>query len=96
MLTIQQDPPTYYVGPPATGLWVAMRSLSYFIPHNKTNVNYQFQVSVEAGSNTSTLTLRVVGGDEKGTRCLGVYLGHPVPGEYKYATCPSRLGESRN
>jgi hypothetical protein len=27
---------------------------------------------VEAGSNTSTIALRVVGGDEKGTRCLGV------------------------
>jgi hypothetical protein len=27
---------------------------------------------VEAGSNTSTVALRVVGGDEKGTQCLGV------------------------
>jgi hypothetical protein len=27
---------------------------------------------VEAGSNTSTVNLRVVGGDEKGTQCLGV------------------------
>jgi hypothetical protein len=27
---------------------------------------------VEAGSNTSTVALGVVGGDEKGTRCLGV------------------------
>jgi hypothetical protein len=27
---------------------------------------------VEVGSNTSTITLRVVGGDEKGTQCLGV------------------------
>jgi hypothetical protein len=26
---------------------------------------------VEAGSNTSTIDLRVVGGDEKGTQCLG-------------------------
>jgi hypothetical protein len=26
---------------------------------------------VEAGSNTSTVALRVVGGDEKGTQCLG-------------------------
>jgi hypothetical protein len=29
-------------------------------------------LSVEAGSNTSTVVLRVVGGDEKGTQCLGV------------------------
>jgi hypothetical protein len=27
---------------------------------------------VEAGSNTSTVAVRVVGGDEKGTQCLGV------------------------
>jgi hypothetical protein len=27
---------------------------------------------VEAGSNTSTVALRVVGGDEKGIQCLGV------------------------
>jgi hypothetical protein len=39
---------------------------------------------VEAGSNTSTVALRVVGSDEKGTQCLGVKLGHPLPGGYKY------------
>jgi hypothetical protein len=39
---------------------------------------------VEEGSNTSTVALRVVGGDEKGTQCLEVYLGHTVPGGYKY------------
>jgi hypothetical protein len=27
---------------------------------------------VEAGSNTTTVALRVLGGDEKGTQCLGV------------------------
>jgi hypothetical protein len=26
---------------------------------------------MEAGSNTSTVALRVIGGDEKGTQCLG-------------------------
>jgi hypothetical protein len=30
------------------------------------------QAHVEAGSNTSTVALRVVGGDEKGTQYLGV------------------------
>jgi hypothetical protein len=39
---------------------------------------------VEAGSNTSTVALRVVGGEEKGTQCLGVKPGHLVPGGYKY------------
>jgi hypothetical protein len=32
----------------------------------------------------STVALRVVGGIEKGTQRLGVQLGHPVPGGYKY------------
>jgi Kef-type K+ transport system membrane component KefB len=27
---------------------------------------------VEAGSNSSTVALRVVGGEEKGTQCLGI------------------------
>jgi hypothetical protein len=31
--------------------------------------------SMEAGSNTSTVALRVVGGDEKGTQCLGGITG---------------------
>jgi hypothetical protein len=39
---------------------------------------------VEAGSNTSTLALRDVRGDEEGSQCLGVYPGHPIPGGYKY------------
>jgi hypothetical protein len=39
---------------------------------------------VEAGSNTSTVALQVVGDDEKGLQCLGVKLVHPVPGGYKY------------
>jgi hypothetical protein len=30
---------------------------------------------MEAGSNTSTVALQVVGGDEKGTQCLGASLG---------------------
>jgi hypothetical protein len=38
---------------------------------------------VEAGSNNSTVALRVVGGDENGTQCLVVLLGHPPEG-YKY------------
>jgi hypothetical protein len=40
-------------------------------------------IRAEAGSNTSTAALRVVGGEGKGTKCLGVYPGHPVPGGYK-------------
>jgi hypothetical protein len=41
---------------------------------------------VEAGSNTSTVTLRVVGNDEKVTLFLG---------DVNTGTWPSRLGESR-
>jgi hypothetical protein len=39
---------------------------------------------VEAGWNTSTVVLRVVRGDVKKTQYPGLYLGHPVPGGYKY------------
>jgi hypothetical protein len=39
---------------------------------------------MEAGSNASTIALRVVRGNEKRTQCLGVKLGHPVPGGNKY------------
>jgi hypothetical protein len=38
---------------------------------------------VEAASNTSTVSLQFVRGDEKGTRCLGGVLGNSVRGEYK-------------
>jgi hypothetical protein len=33
--------------------------------------NYKERTRVEAGSNTSTVALRVVGEGEKGTQCLG-------------------------
>jgi hypothetical protein len=48
--------------------------------------------SVETGSNISTIVLRVVGGDEKGTQCLG----HPVPGRYKYRDLALQVGEVSN
>jgi hypothetical protein len=35
-------------------------------------VQMHIESRVEAGSNNSTVTLRVVRGDEKGTQCLGV------------------------
>jgi hypothetical protein len=41
---------------------------------------------MESGSNTSTVALRVVGGEEKGTQCLG---------NINTGTWPSRLGKSR-
>jgi hypothetical protein len=47
---------------------------------------------VEAGSNTSTVALRVVKGDGKGIQCLGLQPGHPVPGGYKYGGLPLKVG----
>jgi hypothetical protein len=40
-------------------------------------INYGYNLRlynprVQTGSNTSTVSLRVVGGDDKGTQCLGV------------------------
>jgi hypothetical protein len=48
------------------------------------------------GSNTSSVALRVVGGDEKGTQGLGVYLGHPVPRQYKYGDLALQVGGVSN
>jgi hypothetical protein len=47
---------------------------------------------VEAGSNTSTVALRVVGGDGKGTRCLGAELGHHITGGHKYRDLVRHVG----
>jgi hypothetical protein len=50
---------------------------------------------VEAGSNISTVALRVIGGDEKGTQYLGYNRGTLFLGGINTGTWPSRLGESR-
>jgi hypothetical protein len=50
--------------------------------------------SVEAGSSTCTVALRVKG-DGKWTQYLGLYLGHPVPEGYKYGDLALQAGESR-
>jgi hypothetical protein len=50
---------------------------------------------VEAGSNTSSIALRVVGGDENGTQCLGYKWVILFLGDINTGTWPSRLGESR-
>jgi hypothetical protein len=47
---------------------------------------------VEACSNTSTVALGIVGGDEKEIQYLGVYLSHPVPGGYKYGDLALQVG----
>jgi hypothetical protein len=54
------------------------------------------QARVEAGSNTSTVALRVAGGDENCTQCLGVKPGHPLPGGYKYGDLALQVGEVSN
>jgi hypothetical protein len=51
---------------------------------------------VEARSNTSTVALRVVGGDEKGNQCLGVSPGHSVTGGYKYGDLALQVGGVSN
>jgi hypothetical protein len=51
---------------------------------------------VEAGSNTSTVALRVIGGDEKRTQWLGIKLGHPVPGGYIYGDLALQVGGASN
>jgi hypothetical protein len=46
-------------------------------------------------SNTSTVALRVVGGDKKGYQCLGYNWAHPVPGGYKYGDLDLQVGGYR-
>jgi hypothetical protein len=57
-----------------------VQSLKQRVPH------------VEAGSNTSTVVLRVVGGDEKGIQCLGYNLATLFLGDINTGTWLSRLG----
>jgi hypothetical protein len=47
------------------------------------------------GVETSTVTLRVVGGDKKGTQCLGYNRSTLFLGDINTGIWPSRLGESR-
>jgi hypothetical protein len=44
---------------------------------------------MEAGSNTSIVHLRII-------ECLGVYLGHPAPGGYKYGDLALQVGGVSN
>jgi hypothetical protein len=46
---------------------------------------------MEAGSNTSTVALRIIRGDEKGIQCLG-YNRATVPGGYKYGDLALQVG----
>jgi hypothetical protein len=59
----------------------SVRSVQRYTEDSQLRISRQ---SVEAGSNTSTIALRVVGGEEKGTQCPGMQLVHLVPGGYKY------------
>jgi hypothetical protein len=42
------------------------------------------KAGVEAGSNTYTSALQVVGSDGKKIQCMGIILGPPIRREYKY------------
>jgi hypothetical protein len=57
---------------------------------NRLTDKYKGVLHVEAGSNTSTIALRVIGGDETGTQC------NPVPGRYKYGDLALEVGGVSN
>jgi hypothetical protein len=59
----------------------------------KVAVGREFRV--EEGSNTYIVALQVVGGDEKGTQCMGIYRATLLLGDINTETWPSRLGEPR-
>jgi hypothetical protein len=50
---------------------------------------------VEAGYHTSTVALRAVEDDGKGTQFLGVYLGHPITVGHKYRDLVLQVGFGR-
>jgi hypothetical protein len=53
---------------PSNGLFKESPLSNGFIRHNIVSIRGSSELTrVEAGSNTSTVTLRVVGGDEKGS-----------------------------
>jgi hypothetical protein len=51
---------------------------------------------VEAVLNNSTIALHVVRSGNKGTQCLGMSLGHPVSGRYKYGNLALQVGGVSN
>jgi hypothetical protein len=67
----------------------------WFVPkcYKQGQLSWNSQPSIEAGSNTSTVVLRVVWGDEKGTQCPGYSWATLFPGDVNTGTWPSRLGE---
>jgi hypothetical protein len=65
---------------------------AFYILSDLSFTNYHAIRRLEVGSNTSTVTLRVVGGYGKGIQCLGVHLGHFVPGGYNYRDLALQVG----
>jgi hypothetical protein len=74
----------------------SMRSVLMLYNEDTSRVRSGWTPSVQTGSNSSTVALRVVGGDEMGTQCLGVKLGHSVPGGYKYGNLAFQDGGVSN
>jgi hypothetical protein len=50
----------------------------------------------ESGSNTATVSLQVVGGDEKGAQCLGIKPSRPILRGYKYGDLALQVGGVSN
>jgi hypothetical protein len=72
-----------------------MRSVPRLYNENQ-RISQLVVARVEADYNTSTLSPRVVEGEEKVTQCLGVKLGLLVFGGYKYGDLALQVGESQS
>jgi hypothetical protein len=73
-----------------------MRSLPTCYKQGKSRIQLVVSHShVEALSNTSTVALRVVGSDEKGTHTWGYNRATLFLGDINTRTWPVRLGKSR-
>jgi hypothetical protein len=81
--------PSFYVLPVGVNYcdtWHMLMDLDFWLVADVT------KLPLASSLLNSTVALRVVRGDGKGTQCPGVYLGHPVPGRYKLADLALQVG----
>jgi hypothetical protein len=57
--------------------------------------NFVFDLSLDKDCKNSTIALRVMGGNRKGTQCSGLKLIHSLPGGCNYRDLALQVGESQ-
>jgi hypothetical protein len=88
MISVLEITATYRNSRWAVTSWMMQDILQSGLPKNRIHINTFICIRWDF----PTVALRVVRGDWKGTQCPGVYLGHPVPGGYKYGDLALQVG----